>query len=110
VHDELAYGPRERRLPASEVAREVARMSAALGLAALSDRAPQALSRGQRLRVAVGAALTCAPGILLLDEPTSGQDAASVAGVLAAVQATLGDAALVFATHDVGLALRFATR
>ncbi len=110
VRAELAYGPRERRLPAADVADAVARVAGALGLEALLERAPQALSRGQRLRVAVGAALTCAPDVLLLDEPTSGQDDASVDGVLAALDEALPGSALVFATHDVGLALRFATR
>lgn len=73
------------------------------------SRAPQALSRGQRLRVAVGAALATSPDVLLLDEPTAGQDEAAVAGLFEAVDA-LFDGALVFATHDIALACAHATR
>ena len=110
VREEIAYGPREARRPPEEVAATVAAVAGALGLEPLLDRAPQALSRGQRLRVAVGAALACRPRILLLDEPTAGQDEANVEGLLDALSGALPDGALVFATHDVRLALRFATR
>jgi energy-coupling factor transport system ATP-binding protein len=82
-----------------------------LGLQAALNRAPHALSRGQRLRVAVGAALTCAPTVFLLDEPTAGQDHTAVQRMLKSLSLRLGaDAALIFATHDVALALRWATR
>lgn len=82
----------------------------ALGLTGLGDRAPQSLSRGQRLRLAVGAALAVRPDILLLDEPTAGQDAEHVDAVLAHVSAVQADRAVVFATHDLDLTLRWATR
>lgn len=103
VAEELAVGARERGRPDPS-----ADLAAALGLEALLDQPPQALSRGQRLRVAVGAALACAPDVLLLDEPTAGQDAAHVAALFDALQAL--DATVVFATHDLELAARRADR
>jgi energy-coupling factor transport system ATP-binding protein len=110
VEAELAYGPRESGLDAGATAARVAGAAAALQLEDLLSRPPQALSRGQRLRVAVAAALTCLPVVLLLDEPTSGQDRDRVDRMMEALAAALPRGALVFATHDVDLALRHATR
>lgn len=110
VRDELAYGPAEARLGEASVSRIVAHAATTLSVDALLDRAPQALSRGQRLRVAVAAALTCQPDVLLLDEPTSGQDYAQVDRMMSGLEAGMAGGALVFATHDVDLALRWATR
>ena len=102
VRRELAYGPSEHGR-ALGIVDEVA---AKLGLGELLDRPPQALSRGQRLRCAVAAALTCQPEVLLLDEPTSGQDHLQVERMMAALEGQT----LVFATHDLDLAERHATR
>lgn len=104
VRAELEYGPRERRLPALDAG--VARVARALSIEDLLDRPPQALSRGQRLRVAVAAALSCRPRVLLLDEPTAGQDHEQVEAMMTALRGELADGALVFATHDLDLARR----
>ncbi len=108
VWEELAYGPQERR--SGEVERTVRRVARALSIEELLDRAPQALSRGQRLRVAVAAALACGPRVLLLDEPTAGQDHDQVEAMMTALTEELREGALVFATHDLELARRFGNR
>ncbi len=111
VAAELGYAPREARV--GRAAREARVEAAASGLSVgdLLGRAPQALSRGQRLRVAVAAALTVDAPILLLDEPTAGQDQAHVERMMAALEGALGpQAALVFATHDLDLARRYGLR
>jgi len=110
VRDELAYGPREHRMPPDKIVARTATVAEALNLTHLLDRAPQSLSRGQRLRVAVGAAMTVAPDVLLLDEPTSGQDRVEVARMMRALAETDHTRAIVFATHDEELARAAATR
>ena len=50
------------------------------------------------------------PDVLLLDEPTSGQDRREVARLMQALTATSTDGAVVFATHDEELAAAAATR
>ncbi|MCB9675002.1 MAG: ATP-binding cassette domain-containing protein [Alphaproteobacteria bacterium] len=102
VAEELAYGPAERG--ASPVVG-----LADFGLDGLEARSPHGLSRGQRLRLAVAAATAIGPRILLLDEPTAGQHSDAVDATLAAACRAV-DGAVVFATHDVELALRWATR
>ncbi len=108
VREELAHAPEERRF--GDIEARVAAIAAAFSLTELLDRPPQALSRGQRLRVAVAAALAAEPAILLLDEPTAGQDPDQVERMMQATALTLGDGVLLFATHDLALARRHATR
>lgn len=110
VRAEIAYGPSEERLDAAAVAQRVGEVSEALSVTEHLERAPHALSRGQRTRVAVAAALACSARVLLLDEPTAGQDHDHMRGLMEAVGAAMPDGAVVFATHDVDLALRYATR
>jgi energy-coupling factor transporter ATP-binding protein EcfA2 len=113
VRDELAFGPRQLRLSAEETARRVAQMADALAIADLIDQPPLALSQGQRLRVAVAAALTLHPQLLLLDEPSTGQDPQQVCRLLSAVRELLAAGeigAVLFSTHDPRLVERYATR
>jgi len=104
VAEELALAPSELRL-----AVDLDGLARAFGLGSLLSEPPQALSRGQRQRVAVAAAIAAQPAALLLDEPTTGQDRAQVERLLSEVPLLVGGA-LVFATHDLELAARLATR
>ncbi len=110
VRAELAYGPTERGADRAAVAEVVARVAAALRLGPVLDRPPHATSRGERLRVAVGAAIAAGPRVLLLDEPTAGQDEEAVEALFLGLRALLPDGAVVFATHDPGVARRHAHR
>lgn len=72
-----------------------------LALAELAERRPDEISIGQQQRAALARALVCSPTVLLADEPTSHQDAASAELVWDALAAAAdaGTACLV-ATHD----------
>ena len=72
-----------------------------LDLAPLVERLPAQLSLGERQRVAVARAYALGPRVVLADEPTSHQDAARTASVLAVMRrhCLVGSACLV-ATHD----------
>lgn len=103
VEREIAFGAADRLM--------VADLLAKLGLEALAGDFPLALSRGQRLRVALAAVLACRPAVLLLDEPTTGQDYAHIGAIagLAGDFAAAGGA-VVFCTHDAEIAAGYATR
>ncbi|MEZ5965674.1 MAG: ATP-binding cassette domain-containing protein [Planctomycetota bacterium] len=76
------------------------------------ERTASALSGGQRRRAALLRALTVAPRLLILDEPTASLDASTAATVLATVldQASVRAAACLLITHDRGLAAAVAHR
>ncbi|GAA4745769.1 ABC transporter ATP-binding protein [Amnibacterium soli] len=101
VRRELAIGPRALRLPDAEVARRVDELLDRLGLAALAEANPFTLSGGEQRRLSVATALAAAPRVLVVDEPTFGQDARTW-GALVDLFRGLLDAGtgLVAVTHD----------
>jgi len=104
VRDELAVGLVALKRPEVERAARVDELLERLGLAALADANPFTLSGGQQRRLSVGAALAAAPRLVILDEPTFGQDARTWAALVAllAEVVTAGSGVLA-ATHDPAL-------
>jgi energy-coupling factor transport system ATP-binding protein len=74
VYDELALGPRRIGSPDDEVASTVDALLARLRLERLAGANPYTLSGGEARRLSVATALAAAPALLVLDEPTFGQD------------------------------------
>jgi energy-coupling factor transport system ATP-binding protein len=74
VEDEVAFGPRNLGLEATEVEQRVQEALAAVGLSTLRTHDPFLLGRGERQRLAVAALLSLRPRLLVLDEPTTGLD------------------------------------
>ncbi len=91
VEDELAYSMENLGLPAPTMRRRVEDVLDTLNLHSLRQRPIMSLSGGQRQRVAIGAVLTAAPRLLVLDEPTSSLDPLSAEEVLAALSRLVHD-------------------
>lgn len=105
VRGELAIGPRALGLPAAEVEARVDELLGRLRLEALADANPFTLSGGQKRRLSVATALATRPRVLLLDEPTFGQDANTWAElVLLLRELADGGDAIVAVSHDEDLA------
>ena len=81
-----------------------------LRLEGVEDVPPHALSKGQRLRVATGAVLAMRPGLLILDEPTTGQNEENICNLIRTIRGETGIEAVVFCTHDFDTAAGFANR
>ena len=82
-----------------------------MNLAEYADDFPLALSKGQRLRVVLGAMLSKKPALLLLDEPTTGQDEQSLAEIRRLLLAYKKQGGSIFiCTHDMELAAQVADR
>jgi len=111
VREEVGFSLRTRQTPQAEVARLVDETLEIVGLTECQERHPFSLSRGQRQKLAVATALVHQPRIMLLDEPTTGQDRRSLKGLLD-MMARLNRQGntTVMITHDMDIVAGYATR
>ncbi len=101
VREELGVGPRALKLPRAEIDQRVEEFLQRLRLDTLAGANPFTLSGGEKRRLSVATVLASGPRMLMLDEPTFGQDARTWAEQVALL-AEFVDAggAVVAATHD----------
>jgi energy-coupling factor transport system ATP-binding protein len=110
VQEELAFGPKNLGHPKEQIEKEV---KDALQIVNLSDKQndpPLALSFGQQKRVSIAAILAMQSHILIMDEPTAGQDYRNYMSFMDAILQLPGFEAILFITHDVDLAVIYANR
>ncbi len=108
VEEDVSFGPRARRWSAEEVDRAVEDALGAVHLDGFGSRSPHHLSAGERRRVCLAGAIACRPGLLLLDEPSSGLDPRGrreLAVLLATFPSTT-----VLASHDLGFVAELCPR
>ena len=102
VGEDVAFGPENLGLPREEIDRRVRRALSAVCMAGRGDERIDALSGGERSRVAIAGALAMEPAHLLLDEPLSGLDEPARRSVLDRLASLSADGTgVVVATHDL---------
>src|SRR5437867_1300099 len=112
VAENIGYPLKIRKQPTAEIAKEVSRLAARLGIASLLERYPRAISGGQRQRVALARAIVRRPKAFLMDEPLSNLDArlrVEMRAELKHLQHELGIVTL-YVTHDQAEAMTLASR
>ena len=112
VFENMAYGLKIAKLPASEIQSRVDKAAKILEIGPYMQRKPRELSGGQRQRVAMGRAIVRQPQVFLFDEPLSNLDAKLRAHTRLEIQKLhreLGITSL-FVTHDQVEAMTLAER
>ncbi len=110
VHDELAFGPTNLNHPPEQIDKEVKQALSIVNLSEKEQDPPLALSFGQQKRVSIAAILAMQSRILVMDEPTAGQDYRNYMNFMDAILQLPGFEAILFITHDVDLAVIYANR
>ena len=111
IFDEVALGLRTRKVPEDEVRPRVEETLRICGLWPFRNWPISALSFGQKKRVTIAAILVLEPEIIILDEPTAGQDYRHYTDIMEFLT-ELNDRGItvVMITHDMHLILEYADR
>jgi energy-coupling factor transport system ATP-binding protein len=111
VREEIAFGPRNLEMPAAEIEASSRDVIELLDLQGLEERHPFRLSRGERQRLAIASLLAMRPRVLILDEPTGGQDRQQISRLLGTLrQLNAAGHTLILVTHDMELLAGCASR
>ena len=104
VRAELAIGPRALKLPQAEIDARVSELLERLRLTHFAEANPFTLSGGEKRRLSVATVLATRPRLLVLDEPTFGQDSRTWSELVAILAELIDDGSgLVMMTHDSDL-------
>jgi energy-coupling factor transport system ATP-binding protein len=110
VLEELEFGPKNLKHPPDKIEQEVKQALEIVNLVDKLHDPPLALSFGQQKRVSIAAILAMRSRILVMDEPTAGQDYQNYMNFMDSIIQMPGFEAILFITHDVDLAVIYANR
>lgn len=111
IFDEVALGLRLRKVPEEEIKTRVEKVLKVCGLAPFISWPISALSYGQKKRVTIASILVLDPPIIILDEPTAGQDYRHYSEIMDFLREIneLG-ITIILITHDMHLMLEYTPR
>ena len=108
IYDEVALGLRIRGVPEEEIGPKVDKALKICGLAPFKKWPVSALSFGQKKRVTIASVLVLEPQILILDEPTAGQDYHHYTEIMEFLKSLNSQGVtIIMITHDMHLMLEY---
>lgn len=112
VLDELSYGPKNLGWDQAEIDKTVDEVAKMMGIEDLIEENPYNLSKGQRQQIAVAAILCMRPDVLIVDEPTTGQDPLQSRAMMDTVKRLNEEMGktIVVITHDMSIAAEYSDR
>jgi energy-coupling factor transport system ATP-binding protein len=111
VYKEVAFSLRAQKRPPDEIQTRVGQVLKLLGLEQMKDKHPLRLSMGQKRRLSVATMLILHTEILILDEPTTGQDRRNIDNIMEIMcEANSRGTTIILITHDMNLAARYSNR
>ncbi|MBD3227686.1 MAG: ATP-binding cassette domain-containing protein [Candidatus Lokiarchaeota archaeon] len=111
VYQELAFGLKNLKYKNEEISKKIEEITQILKLDDLLERDTYTLSRGQAQRVALASVLIIKPELIILDEPTTGQDYRNRKKILDLSSRLNKDGiSIILITHDIDLAYEYAQR
>lgn len=110
VREELSFGPMNLKHPKEKIETEVKEALRIVNLSEKEQDPPLAMSFGQQKRVSIAAILAMQSRILVMDEPTAGQDYQNYMNFMDSILQLPSFEAILFITHDVDLAVIYANR
>lgn len=111
VAEEVAYGLKTVGTPQPEIDARLDEVLGFTGLSNVRDEHPFSLGKGERQRIAVASILALRPQILVVDEPTTGQDWAGVQAMMKLIdELNAAGTTIVMVTHDIDVVAHHARR
>jgi len=110
VKEELSFGPKNLGHCLEDIEKEVSEAIEIVNLSGLEENPPLALSFGQQKRVTIAAILSMRSKILMMDEPTAGQDYKNYMNFMDSILCLPNFRAILFITHDIDMAVIYANR
>ena len=111
VYDEIAHGLRTLGIEKDEVDQQTVKLLDTVRLLDRRNASPYVLSHGQKRRLSVAAMVVSKPKVVILDEPTFGQDYQQAQNLMRMLRDLADEgASVIFITHDMRLVAEYADR
>jgi len=111
VYEECAYGLRNLGLSEPEIRRRVSEILGRVGLQGLEKVDTFLLGKGQRQRLAIASTLVMNPEVIIVDEPTTGQDMSQSTSIMELLASLHREGRTVLiVTHNMRLVAEYAER
>lgn len=111
VYKEVAFSLKAQKQSPEEVETRVNRVLELMGLEQMKDKHPLRLSMGQKRRLSVATMLILNTDILILDEPTTGQDRKNIDNIMEIMrEANRAGTTIILITHDMNLVAKYSNK